>query len=274
MNKEVILSSLIFLSFIFLFFVPFLFNPSQSISMSFQIGYSNSHYILFFILLSFFWFLILNKIKISFFKINIIKSKKISKKLIVFCFSFFVLSFLANFLFSIILIDDLLKWGEASYIFKRVLSANSGNIPYIDFEYLYGPLLIYFPIFLERIFGINLNVSYIFLFNLLYLISHLILFNILKKDLQIKNSYIIFIFFIFSSFHYSFSLGIPQLYIRTILTIYFLLLLKKFVIQKKNNIYLFLQPIFFFLLWSLFPEQALVFLFASFVLFFFSLHTT
>lgn len=270
MKKEVILSGFIFLSFTFLFFVPFLFNPSESISMSFQIGYSNSHYILFFILLSIFWFLILNKIKISFYKINITKSKKTSKKLIVFCFSFFVVSFLANFLFSIILIDDLLEWGEASYIFKRILSANSGNIPYIDFEYLYGPLLIYFPIFLERIFGINLNLSYIFLFNLLYLISHLILFNILKKDLEIKKSYLIIIFFIFCSFHYSFSLGIPQLYIRTILTIYLLLLLKKFVIQKKNNIYLFLQPIFFFLLWSLFPEQALVFLLASFILFFFN----
>lgn len=50
--------------------------------------------------------------------------------------------------------------GEADYAFSRIAQLASGKLPYRDFEFAYGPLLLYPPLWISKLFHVSLISGY------------------------------------------------------------------------------------------------------------------
>src|SRR5262249_8424337 len=68
---------------------------------------------------------------------------------------------------------------EAYYFLDRLYPLAAGMVPYRDFEFLYGPLLLYIPYWTSRILGVPLYPAYLAVFLLFQLIGLAMLWKII-----------------------------------------------------------------------------------------------
>lgn len=271
-NKNIFSLILILLSlgaFISIFYLPFYIKPFEIIvSPSCDYGFNNNIAIL---SIMFFMFLIsslLYKYKFNDtaahkpFFMNIrdtgqgISVKHLFAIIICYAIAIYLLYFLTG---------DLKRYGESSYYFDKIDRILIGQIPYLDFEYAYGPLFLYLPVFLFRFLKplIDIKASYYIVYTFLTLLGLYFIFYLINRSNLTKRQKLT-TFYLITIPGYPLAMGFNCTFFRFLSPYISIFLLNNLVTSDKiNNRKLFIIILSIALLFinvSISPEIGLVFL--------------
>jgi hypothetical protein len=173
----------------------------------------------------------------------------------------FFIAFIYSFIFVLfyILINDTF-YAEANYFTYRIeLMLNQYKV-YSNFEYAYGPIFLYIPFVISRIFNIGVEFSYMISYCIFTFITILMLQYISIKIL--KDRYSIFILIVLA-IYFNLSLGLNYNLFRFITAYYLIIKLCEFLDNKSILQILLWQSIFLLVAYSISPEVFLVYLVGS-----------
>jgi len=90
-------------------------------------------------------------------------------------------------------------YNEANYLIERIWLLSQGKVPYADFEFPYGPLLLWGPLLLKRIFSADVAVGYYIFWTLNWILGTFLLFKLISDSnypTQAKRSIFLTLFFV------------------------------------------------------------------------------
>ena len=160
---------------------------------------------------------------------------------------------------------------EANYQIDRVWLLQQGKQPYVDFEYAYGAGLLYGPMILRRVFGVDVAEAYYIFFLVASLAGTFILFKLIGScNYPTNRSKSIFLLVLIPGSISILALGTNYSFLRFATPLYFVSLYQGMLFQPRN--YSFIRSslaaaFFTALLILISPETALAFGFACPILY-------
>jgi hypothetical protein len=274
MTKKYITIAAILFIFVFLmciFTVPYLFPSNQiAISASYDYGFNNRVGMLLLALFSLivifvsFFYSEKGKLHVDIFVDNFpgIVLNKVFLSVVGF-------TFIGCSILWIILGRESYGITESGYFIPRIYDISWGRVVYRDFDFAYGPLLLYIPYFIYRLFsflGITISDGYIItlminqILGLYFLFYVLTFFNLSGKE---KDR----IFIIIAIISFPASVGLNYTLFRFIFPFFCLVFLQRIERNTKINpvIYVFLSAVLSMIILLISPELGLSFYFTIFV---------
>jgi hypothetical protein len=158
-------------------------------------------------------------------------------------------------------------FNESGYAINRVSLLAIGKMPYVDFEFAYGALFLYGPVFLEHLLRINILQAYYLFWTLNCLLGTLLLYavvNMINYPTRRKKAIFLLLWFagLFSSV---FSMGIHGTYLRFTCPLFFVLVVDKLYHHAGSHSKIYaaaLAVVFTVILLFISPETAIAHAFA------------
>lgn len=126
--------------------------------------------------------------------------------------------------------------GEADYFIKRIYLMDMGLFPYKNFEFIYGPFLLYLPFYLYKtlgIFGVSLRMSYFIFYGFASLVGVYLVFYLINKfSISKLNKKIIF--FIMALLAWNLAFGLNYIVIRFLTSYVVLFYIHDFIRDKTS----------------------------------------
>jgi hypothetical protein len=162
-------------------------------------------------------------------------------------------------------------FGESSYEIDRVWMLSQGKTPYTDFEWPFGASFLYGPLFLGRLFSLDLvRASYIF-WGINFLCGTCLLFAVVNMiDYPTTKKTSIFLLMMGAAYPAILSMGTHYALLRHICPVFFVLLVERVVSRdgvKWKMLASFLAAIFTVALLLVSPETAVAHAFACICVF-------
>lgn len=164
-------------------------------------------------------------------------------------------------------------FGESNYEINRLWLLTQGKRPYIDFEYAYGPLLLYGPLALHRICHLSLQSAYYLFYPLTVLAGFVAFFQVVSRsNFPSPSKWSIFLVLCIPSLQALSSGGTNYTFFRFALPLYFIGIFQKSLLANETRFKL--RPILIATLATaalllVSPETAVAFAFACVALLFF-----
>jgi len=133
------------------------------------------------------------------------------------------ISYLAIIAALFFLTTEVKRYAEAGYFFDKIDRILLGQRPYLDFEYAYGIIFLYLPIWLKSYHLAYALVSILGLSSVYYLVN--------QFDMPVKRKLVVFYFLIIAA--YPISLGFNYTLLRFIAPYVSLFLARKIITQPK-----------------------------------------
>jgi len=120
-------------------------------------------------------------------------------------------------------------FGESGYAIDRLLLLAHGKVPYVDFEFAYGPGLLYGPVLLQHLLSITLLHAYYLFWTLNCLLGTILLYAIVNMiNYPTPRRKVIFLLLWFAGFFSSvFTMGTSGTYLRFTCPLFFVLAVDK-----------------------------------------------
>ncbi|HMH32158.1 MAG TPA: hypothetical protein VK543_03960 [Puia sp.] len=141
---------------------------------------------------------------------------------------YFPILFYSLIIFLLYILGANYGYGEGAYFLNRIDRLALGQIPYRDFEYAYGVLFIYFPYFINRLFGISSSIPGYSITLVLFSILGLYFFFRLVNSFHIGKKQKLFIFYGFVFCFVPYHNGLNYSLLRYLAPIISILLLFKY----------------------------------------------
>ncbi len=135
-------------------------------------------------------------------------------------------------------------FSEAGYFLDRIWLVQQGKIPYIDFEYCFGPSFLYGPILIERIFHVSLIAAYHTFWILNGMVGVLLLYAIVNRiNFRTSSRRSIYLILLVPAFFSIFNMGVNYAGPRFEFPLYFVLVMRSIfqscVLRKRATAALF-----------------------------------
>lgn len=139
---------------------------------------------------------------------------------------------------AIYFLTDEFRWyGESAYFFKRIDRLLLGQVPYIDFEYAYGPLFLYLPLITYKILsviGIDLKLAYYITFLFLSFLGIIFLFWFIEET-NLKYNHKLILFYSISFSALPLTMGLQYVLLRCVTPLVSLLYFDKIIKKDKTG---------------------------------------
>jgi hypothetical protein len=247
-------------------YLPYLFPLTPTASSSYLFGYNNrvgEALLLAFVILGAVW---TRGLHMEFAGSS--DSPPVSHKTLAWCLIAVLLGCLAMY----VLVGRLGGFGESSYEIDRVWLTSQGKLPYVDFEWPFGLVLIYGPLVLHRLFPMDLVQAYYLFWALNCLLGVWLLFAVVNAiDYPSPRKNVIFLLVYCAWFISITNMGTHYTLTRYTLPLFFILMVQKLIRNESRGLYLLggaLIAAFTAILVLYSPEIAIAFAMASVVLLF------
>lgn len=119
-------------------------------------------------------------------------------------------------------------FGESGYGIDRVLQASQGKLPYLNFQFAYGPYFLYGPLLVRRLIPISLVQAYYLFWTLNCLLGIVILYEVINMiDYQSSSKRSIFLLLCGTGYYGIFTMGTNYTFVRFASPLFFILVVYK-----------------------------------------------